>query len=69
MTKAELQQAIATEAKEIFEFVQEFVNEEAMNCIRIIDSKQKTPTQKMDSIDWILRNNEFIAPKLYSNFV
>ena len=69
MTKAELQQAIATEAKEIFEFVQEFVNEEAMNCIRIIDSKQKTPTQKMDAIDWILRNNEFISPKLYSNFV
>lgn len=49
--------------------MQEFVNEEAMNCIRIIDSKQKTPTQKMDAIDWILRNNEFISPKLYSNFV
>lgn len=47
----------------IFEFIQEYVNEQAVNCINLIHSKERDATCKFDQVDWILRNLEFVTPK------
>ena len=39
----------------------EFINEEAFNCIRKINSKNRSSTEKFDSLDWMARNVEFVT--------
>ena len=60
---AVIRKLIQSETTHIFEFIQEFVNEIALNSITIVKSNVKDCTHKMDAIDWILRNIEFISPK------
>lgn len=48
---------------QIFEFIQEYVNEQAMNCVTLVCSKNRDATCKFDQVDWMLRNTEFISPK------
>jgi hypothetical protein len=40
-----------------------------MDCIYSIRSELKSTTQKMDCIDWLGRNLEFISLKLFDKFV
>ena len=51
------------------EFVQQFVNEEAMNQMRVMKNDRKSTTQKMDAVDWFARNIEFVDKKIVNRFV
>jgi hypothetical protein len=64
-----LREFIKRETEHIFEFIQEFVNEIAINSITCVKSTVKDTTAKMDSIDWMVRNIEFVSPKIYNNFI
>ena len=55
--------------EDLNQFVQEFINEQALYCITVIKSATKSGTEKMDCVDWILRNIEFASPKLVSLFI
>jgi len=68
-SKEELVQNIKLYSKEILEFVKEYVNEKATNKVSIINSINRGPTEKMNAIDWVLRNVEFISEKIYGNFI
>lgn len=64
-----MREFIMLETEHIFEFIQEFVNEIAMNNISTIKSAKKGSTDKMDSLDWMIRNIEFVSPKIYANYI
>ncbi len=64
-----MREFIKRETEHIFEFIREFVNEIAMNQISIIKSAKKGSTDKMDSLDWMVRNIEFVSPKIFSNYI
>ena len=64
-----MREFIMRETEHIFEFIQEFVNEIAMNNISVIKSTKKGSTDKMDTLDWMVRNIEFVSPKIYSNYI
>lgn len=64
-----MREFIMRETEHIFEFIQEFVNEIAMNNIAIIKSAKKGSTDKMDTLDWMVRNIEFVSPKIYANYI
>lgn len=64
-----MREFIKRETEHIFEFIQEFVNEIAMNQISTIKSIKKGSTDKMDSLDWMARNIEFVSPKIFNNFI
>lgn len=58
------------ENEDIVQFLQEFVDEEALHCITVLsDQATFTCTQKMDSIDWMVRNIEFVSPKIFKNMI
>lgn len=50
-------------------FYNEFINEEAFHQLNILTSKNRSSLEKMDSIDWYLRNIEFISPMITNNFL
>jgi hypothetical protein len=66
---ANIKQIIRKETEHIFEFIQEYVNEIAMNSVNIIRDDDKTSSQKMEALDWTARNLEFISPKLFDSFI
>jgi hypothetical protein len=47
--------------------VQEFINETAMNCLYTITSEEKSVTDKMDALDWLVRDMEFISKNINTN--
>lgn len=49
--------------QQIFEFIQEYVNERAMNCINLVSSDERDATFRFDRVDWVVRNTEFISPR------
>lgn len=60
---------IKAETTRIFEFIQEYVNEIAMNYIYNIKAHDKSSTEKMESIDWMVRNIEFISENISNSFL
>lgn len=58
-----IRKIVVSETEEIVQFMQEFANEFASNCITIIKSTSKSCDKKMDSIDFIARNLEFISQR------
>jgi hypothetical protein len=61
---------IKTEVEEVESFMKEFVNEQALHSITVLkDQLSLTCTQKMDSIDWMVRNIEFVSPKIFINMI
>ena len=64
-----LREIIKRETEHVFDFIQEFVNEIASNQIATVKSAKKGPTDKMDALDWMVRNIEFLSEKLYANFI
>jgi hypothetical protein len=63
-----IRELIRTETEHIFEFIQEYVNEIAMNQIGIVKSTKRGSTEKMDALDWMVRNIEFISPSIFNSF-
>ena len=66
---ARIKRIVRDETEHIFEFIQEYVNEIAMNCIYTVKSDSKANTEKMDSVDWFARNIEFVSMKLFDKFL
>ena len=64
-----MREFIKMETEHIYDFIKEFVNEIALSHIRSIQSRRKGTTDKMESLDWMTRNNEFVSPKLFARFV
>ena len=62
-------EVIKKETEHLFSFMQEFVNEEAMQCLTVIKSSKKTTTEKYDVLDWMVRNIEFVSPKIFASLV
>lgn len=60
---------VRDETDHIFEFIQEYVNEIASDCIYTIKSEHKSATQKMNCLDWLARNIEFVSMKLFDRCV
>jgi hypothetical protein len=60
---------IKKETEHLFSFMQEYVNEEAMQCLTVIKSHKKTTTEKYDALDWMVRNIEFVSPKIYTSLL
>lgn len=58
-----IRKIVLSETEEIVRFTQEFVNEFASNCIYTIQSPSKTSDEKMNAIDFIARNLDFISQK------
>ena len=48
---ARIRKIVKDETDYHLEFIQQFVNEEAMNQMRIIKNEKKSTTQKMDAVD------------------
>jgi len=58
------------ENEDIVRFLQEFVDERALHCITILkDQNYYSCTKKMDCIDWMVRNIEFVSPKIFKNML
>lgn len=53
----------------MFEFIKEYINEIGQQHILIMSSTKKDTTDKMESLDWMVRNMEFISPVIYNEFV
>jgi hypothetical protein len=66
---SKVKRIVRDETEHIFDFIQEYVNEIAMDCIYSIKSDLKTTTQKMDCLDWLARNIEFVSLKLFDKLV
>lgn len=66
---SDMQKQLEKHTEQVTRYIQEFVNEEAFHAITIIKSQIKTCTEKMDCFDWVLRNIEFISPKLVKQFL
>ena len=64
-----LREIIKRETEYIQEFVQEYINEAGMNCITVLKSLKRGPTEKMDSVDWVGRNVEFLSPPIFLKFI
>lgn len=64
-----LKAIIRKETEHITEFIKEYVNEIAMNCVSVIRDEDLNATQKMDAVDWMVRNLEFTSPKLVDKFL
>ena len=54
---------IKKEIGHVCDLFQQFINEIALNCITIAKSENKTSTDKMDAVDWLVRNQDFVSPK------
>ena len=63
-----IKELIHLETDHIYDFMQEFVNEMASNCIYSIKNPNKLATEKMDCIDFMVRNIEFVSAKLFDLF-
>ena len=51
------------ELDEIQAFIQQFVNEAAVNCIYLVQSNLISTREKYTNVDWMLRNAEFVSKK------
>ena len=51
------------ELDEIQAFIQQFVNEAAVNCIYLVQSNLISTREKYSHVDWMLRNAEFVSKK------
>ena len=73
MTKTDMKsikEMMDKDNEEIVQFIQEFVDEKALHCITILqDLVNFSCTKKMSAIDWMIRNIEFVSPKLYKNMI
>ena len=63
-----LQQIINQVTSENFDFFQQFINEICLNCITIVKNINRTATEKMDCIDWVVRNVEFFSDRYFLFF-
>lgn len=65
-----IKEMIEKETEDIWNFLTQFVNEEAVNCINTLKIEHKyTGNQKMDAIDWMIRNVEFVSGSIYSKMI
>lgn len=69
MQIARIKKIVKDETDHHLEFIQQFVNEEAINQMRIMKNDKKSTTQKMDAVDWYSRNIEFVDKKILNRFI
>jgi hypothetical protein len=59
--------AFAEELDEVSLFVQKFADTHVFDQIRVIKDPDETMKRKMDTLDWLARNSEFISTDAISN--
>ena len=64
-----LKKIIQYETEDIVKFNREFVDECALKQISTIKSTKRTCTEKMEALEWVVRNIEFISPKLFKKMI
>jgi len=50
------------EINQLWSFVQRYVDETAIDMIHVVKSGDRTARDKMDRMDWLARNAEFLSP-------
>jgi len=65
MEQVDLRDWAKDENKKIFDFIQEYINEVSMYQLTTLKSEERSPTHKMDAIDWFARNIEFVPARLF----
>jgi hypothetical protein len=58
-----------SEIARIWDFFQEFVNEQGLFKTRILNFTDISTREKMDAIEWVVRNIEFISPKIIEGII
>ena len=54
--------SLVEEANKLWTFFQKFIDEHSIDRIKLIRSKERSITDKIDCMDWLARYAEFITP-------
>lgn len=60
----DMEKEFTQENDKLWDYVQEFVNEQACSRIKALKSLEFTAREKHDSLEWMARNIEFVSPSL-----